>query len=161
MVQEKTQRVFEDGLSIVYDGSPRTPLEAEKLIPFLIKLFGKECVVAVELKVGEAELRSRLSKRRVCSLDHSHAFIDSENHHIGDLCPKMDGGVLQKREIDESALFETRMGEFRNLTIPAIEFFHKEDVLIVINGEQSIENVRRDIDEAFAKRFGKRWPRGV
>ncbi|OHA00380.1 MAG: hypothetical protein A3C07_03520 [Candidatus Sungbacteria bacterium RIFCSPHIGHO2_02_FULL_47_11] len=159
VVQERTQSIFENGRGIVYDGSPRTLFEAEELVPFLTRLFGNECVMAVELSVSEAELKLRLSKRMVCSRNHSHIFINAGRHRIGDPCPEEDGGSLQKRDIDDPKVFEIRMDAFRNLTIPAIEFLRKKNMLIVINGEQPVEKVRQDIDKALAKRLGRKWPK--
>ena len=130
VVQERTGSVFEGGQSIVYDGSPRTLFEAEGLFPFLIHLFGKERIEIVELRVSEDELKSRLAQRRICSRDHSHVFIDSERHHSGDPCPEGDGGVLQKRDLDDPVLFETRMVEFKNLTVPVIDFFRKNQLFL-------------------------------
>lgn len=160
VVKDRTQSILESGQDIVYDGSPRTLFEAEGLILFLFQLLGRECVMAIELNVGEEELKSRLLKRRVCDRNHSHVFIDSEHYKVGDPCPEGDG-VLQKRDIDDPSVFKTRMEEFRNLTVPAIEFLRKEGVLTVINGEESIENVWRDIDKELARRLGRRWPRGA
>jgi len=65
VVKDRTQSILESGQDIVYDGSPRTLSEAEGLILFLFQLLGRECVMAIELNVGEEELKSRLLKRRV------------------------------------------------------------------------------------------------
>ncbi len=45
---------------------------------------------------------------------------------------------------------EKRIEEYRNKTIPSVEFFKTKGSLISINGEQSIEAVHRDILNALA-----------
>jgi adenylate kinase len=144
VVKEKTQQIFDQGKSIVYDGSPRTLFEAEGLLPFLIDLFGRENIKIIEIAVDEKELRRRLGKRLICDRESSHVFIRSERLYPGISCPQGDG-VLQERDLDKKELFETRMNEYKNRTIPALEFLKEHHKVITVNGEQSIENVNKEI----------------
>jgi len=145
VVKEKTQEIFNQGKGIVYDGSPRTLYEAERLYFFLAKLFGKENIRILEIAADGKELKKRLEKRLICSEESSHVFIRSGELYPGVSCPKDGGGILQERDLDKKELFETRMDEYKNRTVPGLEFLRNHHGVITINGEQSIENVHKEI----------------
>jgi len=66
VVKEKTQEIYNDQdncKGIIYDGSPRTLYEAEKLYDFLSNLFGKENIKIIQIEADEKELRKRIKKR--------------------------------------------------------------------------------------------------
>ena len=146
IVKKKTQEIFSQSNGIVYDGSPRTIYEAEGLYPFLVNLFGKENIKIIEIKANEKELEKRLEKRLICDKNSSHVFIRSEKLYAGVSCPEGDG-VLKKRDLDKKELFETRMNEYKNRTLPALDFLKRNYQVITINGEQSIEKVYKEILE--------------
>jgi adenylate kinase len=60
---------------------------------------------------------------------------------------------------DNKKIIRNRLAYFPKLALPVVSYFRKHGRLIYINGEQSVENVWRDIDQALAKRFGKKWPK--
>src|SRR3989344_5647571 len=128
VVEEKTSEIHDQGRGLVYDGSPRTLYEAENLLPFLVNLFGKENIKAIRLAVSTDEIKRRLERREVCAAG--------------------DGGILQRRDLDDPKIIETRLDEFNKRTEPAIEFFEKNHGVIKINGEQSVEDVHRDVIKA-------------
>lgn len=144
---ERVREIFEEGKGIIFDGSPRTLYEAERLPALLVDLYGKENVKAIELVVGVKESKARLEKRVVCSNNHSHAFIKREGRDVGDPCPKGDG-VLEKRDLDRPEVVAERIKEFEERTRPAIDFLKKNYGLIEINGEQSVEDVHKDVVKA-------------
>lgn len=145
VVKEKTKEIIKEAGGIVYDGSPRTLYEAEGIYPFLADIFGKENIEILEIQVSEDEIRIRLSKRLICDKNSSHVFIRSEKFYLGVSCPENDGGILQKRDLDREDLFEIRMNEYKNRTVPGLEFLKKEHNVITINGEQAIEDVFKEI----------------
>jgi adenylate kinase len=144
VVKEKTQDIFNKYPGIVYDGSPRTPYEAEYFYEFLSELIGKENIKIIEINVREEELKKRLVKRLVCGENSEHIFIRSEKLKTGDSCPEGDG-VLGERDLDKKELFNTRMSEYKNETLVGLDFLKRNHPVIVVDGEQSIENVYQDI----------------
>ncbi|RLC34681.1 MAG: hypothetical protein DRZ76_02230 [Candidatus Nealsonbacteria bacterium] len=151
VIKEKIQKLFDKVDGIVFDGSPRTLYEAERLYPFLVDLFGKENVKIIIIDVNERELRKRLEKRLICSKNSEHVFIRSAQLQPGVACPecpKQDGGVLKERDLDKKELFQARMEEYKNRTLPGLEFLKKNHRVIIINGEQPIEKVFQDILDA-------------
>jgi len=147
VVKEKTLEILEENggkKGIIYDGSPRTLYEAENLFDFLEKLVGKKNIKVIKLEVSEEELKRRLEKRLICGNSGDHVFIRSDDLEPGSPCPEGDG-VLSKRDLDKKELFPTRISEYKNRTIPGLEFLKARVGVIAVNGEQSIENVQREI----------------
>ncbi|PIQ69547.1 MAG: hypothetical protein COV90_00885 [Candidatus Tagabacteria bacterium CG11_big_fil_rev_8_21_14_0_20_41_11] len=150
VIEEKTEEVFNGHGGIVYDGSPRTLPEAGFLYDLLSKNIGTGNISVIEVDVGDEELKKRLAKRLICSKSSSHVFIRSEKLNPGDPCPEGDG-VLSERDLDKPELFDTRLAEYRNRTLPGLEFLKKMHSVITVNGEQSIEEVQNDILEALQR----------
>ena len=148
VVEEKTSEIHDQGRGLVYDGSPRTLYEAENLLPFLVNLFGKENIKAIRLAVSTDEIKRRLERRVVCDKNTAHSYTTNGGFRIGEVCPAGDGGILQRRDLDNPKIIETRLDEFNKRTEPAIEFFEKNHGVIKINGEQSVEDVHRDVIKA-------------
>lgn len=145
IVKIKTEEVLNDFPGIIYDGSPRTLFEAEGLYIFLENLIGSENIKIIEIKTNEQELKNRLAKRLICDKNFSHVFIDSEEFKENDMCRKQDGGILKKRDLDNPELFNTRISEYKNRTLPGLKFLKQKHFVIEINGEQSIEKVFEEI----------------
>lgn len=152
VIKEKTLEVFKNYQGIVYDGSPRTLYEAKFLYKFLGELIGVENMLVVEIVVGEEELKKRLAKRLICDKNSDHVFIRSEELNLGDKCPEGDG-VLSERDLDKPELFDTRIAEYKNRTVPGLEFIKKNHSVITVNGDQSIENVQKDIAKRLTTSF--------
>ncbi len=144
VLKEKTEEVLKNNKGIVYDGSPRTLPEAEFLYKLLSGIIGTGNISVIEIDVGDEELKNRLAKRLICSKSGSHVFIRSEKLNPGDPCPEGDG-ILAERDLDNPELFATRISEYKNRTVPGLEFLKKNHGVITINGEQSIENVFKDM----------------
>lgn len=51
----------------------------------------------------------------------------------------------RKRDIDKEEIFNVRIKVYKEETLPGLEFLKKNHVVIKINGEQSIEDVHREI----------------
>ncbi|MEW5907823.1 MAG: nucleoside monophosphate kinase [Patescibacteria group bacterium] len=146
-VKEKTEEIFNhqnEFNGIIYDGSPRTLYEAEMLYDFLIDSLGKENLKIIEIDVRDEELKKRIEKRLICNQSGEHVFIESDELKPCVKCPECHG-VLQERDIDKKEIFDVRMKEYKNQTVPALNFLATKQKIIKINGEQSIENVHGDI----------------
>lgn len=67
VIKEKTEEMLKDCdgyRGIIYDGSPRTPYEAENLYKFLTERVDRENIKVIEIDVSEEELRKRIKKRK-------------------------------------------------------------------------------------------------
>ncbi len=147
VVKEKTEEIFKNHSGIIYDGSPRTLPEAEFLYKLLSEIIGTANISVVEIDINNEELKKRLAKRLICDKSSSHVFIRSEKLNPGDFCPEGDG-VLSERDLDKPELFDTRIAEYKNRTLPGLEFLKRTHSVITVNGDQPIEEVQNDILEA-------------
>ncbi len=103
-IQDLFNKDIEGKNGIVFGGSPRTLYEAENLTPFLIKCFGEKNVIAIYLDIHSDEGLERIIKRNSRALDRDPKVI------------------------------AIRMREFREHTIPAINYFEKRGKLLKIDG---------------------------
>ncbi len=62
------------------------------------------------------------------------------------------------RRDDDRAAIRNRLKFFIKYVSKSIRYYKEHGRLISINGEQSPENVWREIDSKLKKRLGKRWP---
>lgn len=149
VMKERTVEIFKDFDGIVFDGSPRTLFESEKLFEFLAGIIGKENIFVIEIAVPEEELRRRSGERLVCNKDLGHVVSRrfTPDKKEGDRCSKCDG-VLEVRDLDK--VFDTRMGEYRNRTSPGLDYLKKNhDKIFVIDGMPSPEEIHKNILSKF------------
>lgn len=147
IVKEKTEEIFKQSkghCGIIYDGSPRTLYEAEKLYQFLSELIGKNNIRIIEISVSREELKKRIKNRLICSNSDEHVFIKSNKLQHSSRCPEGDG-ILHERDIDKEEIFKVRIEEYKNHTLPGLEFLRNRHDVIKINGDQSIEDVHKEI----------------
>jgi adenylate kinase len=104
--------------SIIADGFPRRVKEAKDLDEFLKFLDRKKTTRFILLEISEKEARKRIG--------------------IG----KRD------RADDDLRAIKKRFVLYKKRTIPALNYFKKQGLLIKINGEQTRENVFKDILKA-------------
>ncbi len=147
VVKRKIKQLFKQGKGIVFSGSPRTVYEGKNLMPFLIELYGLKNILVLELKVSDQEAIWRNTRRRICKKCRYPVPYTPETKNLKK-CPKC-GGKLVTRTLDTEQTMKIRLKEYKQRTYPLFEYFKEIGVLIKqINGEQSIENVFKDILKA-------------
>ena len=147
VVLEKTREIIKMAKGIIYDGTPRTLYEAKAVFPEMVKLLGKENVYVLLIDISVEEFKRRVEKRLICNRDSRHVYIRSDSLMPGTKCPDGDG-VLETRDLDKKEVLQMRTDEYAEKTIPAIKFIEGLHTITTINGEQSVENVHKDIIEA-------------
>ena|SRR3989344_3169943 len=131
---------------VVFTGSPRKLAEALLLHEFFInwpdarKSFN---VFPLEIKISDKEVYRRLLTRRLCG-NCGKIFSSFPEHRILKKCDKC-GGKLVRRKDDSRAGIASRLREYNEYVVPVLNYFKKEKILKSVNGEQSIQNVHRDI----------------
>lgn len=123
----------------IFDGYPRNT----KQLNFLIKNISNDRVYAILIDVSNKEVKQRLGSRRVCDCGAAYHLKHkpSKKQGICDLCGKR----LYIRSDDRPDIISGRLKLYHKQTEPLLDYFNKRDKLIVINGEQSIKEVQRDI----------------
>lgn len=67
--------------------------------------------------------------------------------------------LARKRADDTTAAIKSRLDYFPKEVVPALTYYKREGRLITVNGNQPPADVWKEIDTAFARRLGNRWPR--
>lgn len=125
------------------DGFPRTEAQADALDNELSKL-KYQLDKVVNIDVTKEELIGRAVGRRICKdcgATYHIKFNPPKSESTCDIC----GGELYQRKDDTVDTVTKRIEVYLEQTKPLIEYYEKKDILISIDGEQSIDKVFSDI----------------
>jgi adenylate kinase len=125
------------------DGFPRTPPQAEALARMLADFHGKVDVVPY-IKVPEEILVERLSGRWTCRAE-GHVYHEKYNPPREPGRCDIDGSELYQREDDKAETVINRIRVYFKQTMPLIEYYRQQGVLVEVDGNQPIERVSADI----------------
>ncbi|MCK5422091.1 MAG: nucleoside monophosphate kinase, partial [Deltaproteobacteria bacterium] len=127
----------------ILDGFPRTTAQAEALDTTLSNLdLALEHVFSIE--VDDEELIKRLIGRRICRQcgeGYHMAFNPPKKEGVCDTCQ----GALYQRDDDREETIRNRLKVYQSQTAPLITFYHNKDILRVIDGLGSIEDIQERI----------------
>lgn len=107
---------FEKSKGLVFGGSPRKLAEAMILDDFFSNW--PEAVEYFEIQPVEIALSDEEAIKRL---------------------------LLRKREDDNENAIKSRLSEFEEFVVPVLNYFKELRRLLIINGEQSVDNVHRDV----------------
>jgi len=126
----------------IFDGFPRTLPQAEDLKEISDKLkVSIDKVVYID--VPTEKIVKRLSGRRSCSCGAVYHIVSKQPKVDGvcDVCSKK----LYQRDDDKEDVIQKRIEQYEAQTMPLIEYYKKEGILVTINGDQDINKVFSDI----------------
>jgi len=134
---------------IMADGFPRRIEEAQALDEFLEFLERKENTFYLLIDISRQEAFDRLTKRRICQK------CEELIPWVGDfkklkVCHKC-GGKLIERPDDKPEAIKSRLDYYDERVSQVVDHYEKQGVLIKISGDQSIEDVFKDILKAINK----------
>lgn len=131
----------------IIDGFPRNLDQAVEYDKILANL-GYDIGNVIYLEISEKTLEKRITGRRLCEDCHAIYNINDENSSpkVESVCDKC-GGKLYQRNDDNLEAFQTRYQMYLEKTAPIIEHYKKQNVLHVINGEDTVENIFNAVDE--------------
>ena len=137
---------LKDDQGFLFDGAPRRVSEAEAADQFLDMIGKKNTFFPILLDISREEAFNRLTKRRICK-------------NCGKLIPwvgdfkKMEkcddcGGELYIRPDDDPGAINNRLDFYDKDVSKVVDYYKKDNRLITINGDQSIDKVFSDILKA-------------
>jgi adenylate kinase len=141
-----TNKVIEDRLlkqdikkGFILDGYPRTLAQAK----FLDKIVKFDKVI--KIKISDREAVERIKNRRSCDCGKTYnlKYNPPKKEEICDLC----GDKLFTRDDDKPKAVRKRLSIFHKKIETLIKYYTKKDILILINGEQEIKKIHKDILE--------------
>ena len=153
-----TYQLIEDRLAkddckngFIIDGFPRNLDQAIEYDKILAKL-GYEVGNVILLNIEPKTLEKRITGRRVCEDCRTIFNINdpANSPKIESVCDNC-GGKLYQRKDDNLEAFQTRYAMYQEKTEPIIEHYRKQNVLHEVNGEDTVENVFKQVDEIISK----------
>ncbi|KAA3657209.1 MAG: adenylate kinase [Calditrichaeota bacterium] len=128
---------------IVLDGFPRTLTQANALAQ-LVKELGRNIAGAIYISVPDEDIISRISGRISCKKCNRpfHKRFNPFKKCPGGVC---DGEYLFQRQDDTPETVSKRLYTFHEQTQPLIDYYRNKDLLNVIDGTASVEDVTKKI----------------
>jgi len=132
---------------VILDGFPRTRRQAEAL-DVALEETGRSINRVVYLEVPQEALLARLSGRwicRDCGRSYHELFNPPTASGECDAC----GGALYQREDDRRETALRRLDVYFRDTAPLIDYYHDRNLLMNVNGDQSVDDVRKALVAVF------------
>ena len=134
---------IKENQGILADGLPRRLNEAKDFDKLLKYMKRDDSTYFILLDISRKEAFGRLSKRKICKkcgclVPWVGKF---KNQKVCDKC----GGELIIRHDDNPEAINNRLDYYDNRVAEVVEYYRNKNNLIEIDGEQSIENVFKDI----------------
>ena len=130
----------------VFSGSGRTLDEAREELAYLEKVYGKENILAVEIKLSEEESVKRNSARRICAKNR-HPIPNFPEYEGIKVCPE-DGSEIITRPLDKPEIIRERYRVYLFQTAPVIDYLKESGYKVFeVDGDQPIEKVFEDIKQ--------------
>lgn len=121
------------------DGFPRTPAQASALAEMLSS-FGGTVKAVPYINVPEVVLIERLTGRWTCRAE-GHVYHEKHNPpKKAGICDE-DGSELYQRNDDKVETVTNRIRVYMEQTQPLIDYYRRENLLLEIDGTQSIGEV--------------------
>ncbi len=128
------------GQKFLFDGFPRTLVQAEKLDELFQSLEG-ELIAAILLECPDETIIKRLGGRRTCTECGSVYHIVHNPPATEGICD-LDGCELQLRPDDAAETVQTRLDTYVRQTAPLIGYYRDKGILSPVDAAHGIETVR-------------------
>ena len=127
----------------ILDGFPRTLAQAEALVQIFDDLHITGYRV-VNIDVEDDGVVRRLSHRYVCPKDGRIFSTETGGVSARGRCPEC-GTPLVQRDDDKEETVRERLAVYHSMTAPVLEFFEERGVVLLVDGSNSIDVVKREI----------------
>lgn len=139
MMRDLLEAEGDDG-EFLFDGFPRTLVQAEKLDQLIGSLNG--CLQEVILlECPDEVIVGRLSGRRSCP-ECKAVYHVQFNPSIKEGVCDVDGGALIQRDDDNAATIEKRLEVYAKQTTPLIKYYEAKGLVHEVDATMSIDGVR-------------------
>lgn len=135
----------------ILDGFPRSLPQAEGL-QRIIDGLGKRLDAVLKLDVSKKVLLERMTSRRVCgSCGAVYNLSSSLAPSTAGRCDRC-GAALVLRADDTDETVKKRLLVYEAATAPLIDYYDAQGLLVIIHGENSVEEVNEEIIRALESR---------
>lgn len=132
----------------ILDGFPRTVEQAESLDHWLDER-GSGIDRVIVIKVRDERLVERVAGRFTCA-NCGEGYHDSFKRPATEgVCDKCGSHDFKRRADDNAATVANRLKAYHGQTAPLIDYYEEQGKIASVDGEASISDVSRQIDEVF------------
>lgn len=151
-----TIRIIEERLArpdaangVILDGFPRTPPQAKALDESLARQNSGDHGVdlVIYIKASRDVVLERMKGRWICRQCWTVYHVPNVAPHEEGQCD-VCGAPLFQRHDETPDIQATRYAVYEHDTLPLIAYYRQRGVLSEVNGEQDVESVTRDIQDA-------------
>ena len=139
MVHDRLNTITSEN-GFLLDGFPRTYAQAKALKEVLQEFDRNLRVVALYIKVSHQELIARLTGRLTCRAE-GHIFHTKYNPPKVEGRCDYDGSELYQRDDDKPETVKNRIKVYLGQTMPVIDYYRSQSILLEVDGDQSVEEV--------------------
>ncbi|TPG39120.1 adenylate kinase [Sphingomonas koreensis] len=132
------------GQGVIFDGYPRTAVQAEELDTILAGR-GRTLNEVIELEVDEDQLVARIVGRYSCAKCGANYHDTFKQPKVAGTCDVCGSHEFKRRPDDNEATVRTRMAEYRAKTEPIIPIYQARGILARVDGMADIEHVAQAI----------------
>lgn len=136
---------LEQKKGVLFDAFPLSVPQAEGLEK-IIDEYELEKPIVIFLEVRDVEILRRLSSRKTCKTCRS-SFASHMDGYDSGVCVNC-GGELYQREDDKEEVVKNRIEQYRERMRELFYYYTGKNELVVIDGEQTIEAVHRDVAQS-------------
>jgi adenylate kinase len=129
--------------NILFDGFPRTEYQAEFLDELLNEL-GRTLDAVIYLDISNDEVKKRLPGRIICQQCHTPYH---ELYNPFTVCYNCGSNQSYRRDDDRPEIVAARLRIFYRQVAPLIDYYSKSGRLVVVNGEDGIDQVTARLTE--------------
>ncbi|AWM74082.1 adenylate kinase [Lactobacillus sp. M0403] len=154
---EVTARLVEERLGqpdikegYILDGFPRTIVQAE-LLEEITKKLNKPLTNVISLEVKEDTLVNRLSARFMCKKCGATYNKITKMPKVEGTCDRCGSHEFYQREDDKPEVVKNRLQVNEKMNTPLKDYYQKNGILSVVDGEQTPEKVFESVDAVLSK----------
>ena len=133
----------------ILDGFPRTPVQADATKAMLNEM-DEDISIVPYITAPDEVLVERLSGRWTCRAN-GHIFHTMFNPPANEGVCDIDDSELYQREDDKPETVKNRIQVYLKQTLPLIEYYRQENLLVEVRGDQEIEKVTKDLLDILKK----------
>ena len=131
------------------DGFPRNIEQAKALRSMLIEI-KKKIDLALNIEVNDGIILQRLSGRRSCGKCGQPYSIFFKKPKLENVCDICCGDLIQ-RDDDTIATIRERITNYKRLSLPLLDYYKNDGILINVNGDKDMSDVSKDIERVLRK----------
>ena len=140
---------MENGVGAIFDGYPRTAVQAEELDAILGK-HDRRLDHVIELEVNEEALVDRITGRFTCAKCGAGYHDRFNQPEVSGVCDKCGSTEFKRRPDDTEETVRTRMTEYRAKTAPILPHYEDRGIVTRVDGMAPIDEVSAAIEKVLA-----------